>query len=162
MKDSFQLLSKIISMTFILSYFQITSGCNGDGGPYESEKQHCIDVLNSYREQVGKPPLSRSKELEQCADEAAKYDSSHPSPPHAHFRSTNGCNGLARAENELPGWPLEWYGSINEIIESGTELMWSEGPGGGHYENITGNYTQAGCGIYIDNQKDVWIVQDFR
>ena len=35
-----------------------------------------------------------------------------------------------------------------------------EGPGGGHYENMMGNYASLGCGVYIQGD-GITIVQDF-
>lgn len=125
------------------------------------DQQHCVDVINEFRSRVGRAPLSRSSSLESCATEGAEYDAFHGTP-HGHFRSTGGCGGVAWAENELPGWPLGSYGSIRTIIEEGTAMMWAEGPGGGHYENIIGPYTSVGCGIYITSANNVWVVQDFR
>ena len=40
-----------------------------------------------------------------------------------------------------------------------TEL--AEGPGGGHYDNLTGPYTQVGCGIWL-NGNEVNIGQELR
>ncbi len=39
--------------------------------------------------------------------------------------------------------------------------MWAEGPGGGHYENMRGPYTEVGCGVFV-NGVDITVVQDFR
>jgi hypothetical protein len=40
-------------------------------------------------------------------------------------------------------------------------MMWAEGPGGGHYENMIGDYRQVSCGISIVNG-EVTVTQDFR
>jgi hypothetical protein len=122
--------------------------------------QHCVDVLNSYRAKVGRPPLARASDLEAYATVGAKSDS-ETGEPHGHFMSTDG-GGIAWAENEIPGWPLVDYGSVRDVIDEGTKMMWDEGPGGGHYENIVGDYTQVGCGTYLTPGGDVWITQDFR
>jgi hypothetical protein len=39
--------------------------------------------------------------------------------------------------------------------------MWTAGPSGTHYKIMVGPYTQAGCGIFVNDQ-DVTIAQDFR
>jgi hypothetical protein len=122
--------------------------------------QHCVDVLNGYRAKVGRPPLARASDLEAYAAVGAKSDS-ETGEPHGHFMSTDG-GGIAWAENEVPGWPLVDYGSVRDVIDEGTKMMWDEGPGGGHYENIVGDYTQVGCGTYLTPGGDVWITQDFR
>jgi hypothetical protein len=40
--------------------------------------------------------------------------------------------------------------------------MWAEGPGGGHYDNMTNpKYTQVACGFQSDGSS-TWSVQSFR
>jgi hypothetical protein len=77
---------------------------------------------------------------------------------HQHFRSTNG-GGIASAENEVPWWTS--YNSVHGVVQQGLALMWAEGPGGGHYENMRGPFTQLGCGAFV-NGNEVTVVQDFR
>jgi hypothetical protein len=116
--------------------------------------------LNGYRAKVGRPPFARSSALEAFAATGAKSDS-ETGEPHGHFMSTDG-GGIAWAENEVPGWPLVDYGSVRDVIDEGTAMMWEEGPGGGHYENIVGDYTEVGCGTYVTPGGEVWVTQDFR
>jgi hypothetical protein len=120
-------------------------------------------VINSYRATLsGAPPYTRTSALEQYAAAGAQ-DDSQTGTAHGHFTSTNGGNGVAFAENELPGWPLSQYGSVSSVIDQGMQAMWNEGPGGGHYENMTSTqYTQAGCGIFVASDGSVWITTDFR
>ena len=40
-------------------------------------------------------------------------------------------------------------------------MMWAEGRGGGHYDNLAGRYTQVGCGVFVDGDL-VTVVQAFR
>jgi len=130
-----------------------------DPETYEAELQHCVDVINEYRATVGKGPLGRASDLEACASEGAQSDSATGSP-HGHFISTGGCGGIAYAENECPDWPIS-MGLIG-IIDQCLAMMWDEGPGGGHYENMIGPYSSVGCGIYVTTGGGVWCVQDFR
>jgi uncharacterized protein YkwD len=124
--------------------------------------QHCVDVINSYRAQISVPAYARSSSLEAFAATGAQSDS-QTGEAHGHFVSTNGGNGIAYAENEVPGWPLDQYGSITDVIDQGMQMMWAEGPGGGHYDNMAStDYTQAGCGTYVTSDGDVWITTDFR
>ncbi len=135
----------------------------GDAGtPAPSgDLQHCVDVINSYRAMVGSPPVTRASDLEAYAAEGAQADSV-TGTAHGHFRATSG-GGIAFAENELPGWPLGGYGSIQGIMDAGSAQMWAEGPGGGHYENMRNpSYTRVGCGVYVMASGNVWVVQDFR
>ena len=68
---------------------------------------------------------------------------------------------ISFAENEIPRWPLDYAGSVTATIKKGIADMWAEGPGGGHYENMKGDYTELGCGIYVDGSS-VTVVQDYR
>jgi uncharacterized protein YkwD len=123
------------------------------------ELQLCVDETNRYRAKLRLRPLKRSAELERCAAEGARSDHATRSP-HGHFVDTQGC-GIAFAENEIPRWPLDYAGSVPDTIRKGIADMWGEGPGGGHYENIRGAYTELGCGIYVDGNS-VTVVQDYR
>jgi hypothetical protein len=80
---------------------------------------------------------------------------------HKHFRDTNGGNGTATAENEIPWWSLSQWGSVRSIVRQGLAMEWAEGPGGGHYENMTGHYTHVACGFSVRND-EVTVTQDFR
>ena len=55
---------------------------------------------------------------------------------------------------------LSRYGSVRAIVRDGLASQWSEGPGGVHWENITGNYTEFACGI-ATKDGEVTITQDF-
>ena len=37
----------------------------------------------------------------------------------------------------------------------------SEGPSGGHFQNLMGGFSQLGCGVFID-KINIAVVQDFR
>ncbi len=123
------------------------------------EQQFCVDETNRYRALHQKPPVARSSALETCAAAAAANDAAKQRP-HDHFMATSGCD-LAFAENEIPWWPAEYAGSLHEIIRQGLAQMYAEGPGGGHYENMLGDYTELGCGI-LESGGTITIVQDYR
>jgi uncharacterized protein YkwD len=121
--------------------------------------QLCVDETNAYRARLGLPALRRSRDLERCAAEGARAD--HASrQAHGHFMSTQGC-GIAFAENEIPWWDLSYAGSVSATIQKGLADMFAEGPGGGHFENMRGNYTELGCGIH-QAAGQVTVVQDYR
>lgn len=127
---------------------------------YEEEVAYCVSEINGYRSRVGKPALERAHDAEGFSTEAARVDGEHHES-HRYFRSTNGGNGLAMAENEIPWWKLNDHGSVRTVIRKGLSMMWAEGPGGGHYENMIGDYRQVSCGISIVNG-EVTVTQDFR
>ena len=139
------------------------SGVSGsDAGVSSDLHQHCIDVINSYRAQIGVPPYTRSADLETFAGAGAESDS-QSGQAHGHFIATSGGNGIAFAENEVPGWPLAQYGSVSAIVDQGMQMMWAEGPGGGHYDNMASTqYTLAGCGFTTTADGSVWVTTDFR
>jgi uncharacterized protein YkwD len=126
----------------------------------EADLTYCIEVINGYRALVGQAPVQRSEAIEEYAAEGAYYDAQQGTS-HAHFRDVSNFS-LVDAENEIPGWDLGSYATIANVIDKGTEMMWGEGPGGGHYENIKGSHTKAGCGVYVTPSNRVWLIQDFK
>jgi len=119
----------------------------------------CVTETNRLRAQVGRGPVNRSSGLEAFATEGAEVDTL-ARDPHRHFSSTGG-GGIAFAENECPsfsGWRI--MGNVRQTIEACLAAFFSEGPGGGHYENLIGNYGSVGCGYYLSGQ-GITIVQDF-
>lgn len=118
--------------------------------------QLCVDEINRYRASIGRPALSRSDALDQFAARAAEHDHG-VGVPHQLFKNTNG-GGVATAETEL----LHWTNlSLRNVIKEGLAGMWAVGPGGEHYSILAGNYTQVGCGVYVDGTA-VSVAQDFR
>jgi uncharacterized protein YkwD len=125
---------------------------------YAAGRKACLDTVNALRKLVGLAPVAESAALVAFADSGAHYDSDRGAA-HGHF-GTQGRTLVADAENELPGW--DYGGSLAAIVQAGTQMMWAEGPGGGHYENIKGNHAFMGCGFYVNAAGEVWVVQDFR
>jgi hypothetical protein len=129
-------------------------------GPHLAERAFCVALVNAYRELAGLAPLSPVAELEDCAAQAAEADG-ETEVPHGWFDTTGGC-GVADAETEIPGWPLAQYGSVFTVIDQGTALMWSEGPGGANHDTLLGEHQGIGCGVYVTPDNRVWVVQDFQ
>ena len=115
----------------------------------------CVTETNRYRATLGLKPLTRSSTLEAYAAIGAREDGLS-GQHHQHFRRTSG-GGVAVAENEFWGTNL----ALHTLMVRGLADMWAEGPGGGHYENMRGPYTQLGCGVFV-NGVDITVVQDFR
>jgi uncharacterized protein YkwD len=126
----------------------------------QADAAFCVEQVNGLRASVGAPALVQSDDMAAFSTEAARVDG-EAHEAHKYFRETNGGNGAAMAENEIPWWTLGRYGSVREIVRQGLAIEWAEGPGGGHYENITGRYSQMSCGISIANG-EVTVSQDFR
>lgn len=138
-------------------------GCGGDGGDdpaTASARDVCLQMTNQFRADNGRAPVVHSAELEAYADEGAAYDFHHPDPPHAHFRLDSG-GGIAFAENQCPRWDLAFGGGdLAQLVGACMQAFYDEGPGGGHYENMMGNYGTLGCGLYQEGT-EVTIIQDY-
>lgn len=138
----------------------LLAGCSGDpdGGAASSDLAFCVEETDRLRALEGRPPLAHSAALEDYATEGARIDT-EMSSAHYHFASNSG-GGIAFAENECPsflGWRL--MGDVRSTIAACLEAFYDEGPGGGHYENMMGNYDSVGCGVYLDGDA-ITIVQD--
>jgi len=139
-------------------------GDGGGGGMIDantntSDLVYCVDETNRYRQMNGKAPLAHSQALEDYANQGAMIDTQQSSA-HYHFSSTSG-GGIAFAENECPsflGWTV--MGTVRNTITQCIAAFYSEGPGGGHYENMMGNYGSLGCGVYVQGQ-GITITQDY-
>ena len=132
-----------------------TPAADGGGAPPPSPAgaaQDCVDAINGYRATLGLAPYARWTQAESCADGQALSDSKTGK---AHGAFTQ-CG--EHAQDECPGWP----GPSDAMIPKCLAAMWAEGPGGGHYENMRGKYTQVACGFTTLANGSVWAVQDFR
>jgi hypothetical protein len=128
--------------------------------PPSTDYDFCVAETNRYRAQLGRAPVARSQAIEAYATEGAQEDHQAQSP-HGHFQRTGG-GGVSHAENACPGW-LGWsvQGSVQATIANCLAAFFSEGPGGGHYENMIGAHGTVGCGWYIDANQSITIIQDF-
>ncbi len=124
-----------------------SSGASGDA------TQTCVDTINQYRATLGLPAYARWTSGESCVDGQAQADS-QSGTAHSAFGQ---CGEFA--QNECPGWP----GPPASMIGSCLQMMWAEGPGGGHYDNMSSTqYTQVACGFYVTGDGSVWATQDFK
>ena len=147
----------------------VIAACSGDtrqsraaheSKPYEEELQLCVDLVNQYRATVRHSPLKRSDALEAFAEKAAANDG-RAHVGHQYFQRTHG-GGVSHAENAIPWWPLASIdGGVRGALEQGLQMMWDEGPSGGHYRNMVGRYSEIGCGIFLSHG-EVTIVAEFR
>lgn len=107
-----------------------------------------------YRARVGAPPLARDAASESCADAQAQADS-RGSTAHASFGR---CNEFA--QNTCPDYP---GASVDDVMTRCFEQMFGEGPGGGHYDNMTSRrYSRVFCGFIDLGGGRFWVNQDFR
>ncbi|HEV8550390.1 MAG TPA: CAP domain-containing protein, partial [Polyangiaceae bacterium] len=118
----------------------------------DAARARCLTRLNEYRARVGAAPLAARADAERCADSQAQSD--------AGSRTAHGAFGQCReiAQNECPAWS----GSLDEVVDRCLAMMFAEGPGGGHYVNITDrNARGVACGVFTGSGGEIWMVQDF-
>lgn len=130
-----------------------TLGGSGGAAAYDAASSRCVDTINRYRATVGLPAYKRWSSAEACTDGQAKSD--------ALAKDAHGAFGTCNehAQNECPGYS----GTPDQMIDGCLGMMWKEGPGGGHHDNMAdGKYTQVACGFYVTADGKVWAVQNFR
>jgi len=136
--------------------FLMLAACGG-GRPYDALSEACVKHINSLRASVGLGPLSRWKDDESCADSQAESDSETRQAHSAFHR----CD--EPAQNECPGTSWRSMTGPDGIVPGCLDRMWSEGPGGSHYDNMTHpSYTMVACGFHHTSSGEVWAVQDYR
>jgi hypothetical protein len=129
------------------------SGSGGGSSGGGDATQACVDTINQYRSSIGLPPYGRWTSGETCVNGQAQADS-QSGTAHSAFGQ---CGEFA--QNECPGWP----GPPASMIPQCLQMMWGEGPGGGHYDNMTSTqYSQVACGFYTTADGSVWATQDFK
>jgi len=142
----------------LLGVVVVLAGCGGSspvGGSSQnlgSSPSDCVSYINTLRATKGLPALARWADAESCANGQAKSDS-ESGKAHGAFGD---CK--EHAQDECPGWP-----SVASIVPGCLDMMWAEGPGGGHYDNMTSTgSTKVACGFYTTPGGEVWAVQDFQ
>jgi hypothetical protein len=118
-----------------------------------------VQDVNRYRARVGQALVGQSANLESFATDGARVDAA-ANEPHYHYRMARG-GAMGLYENEMLRADLAGLRTVQGSIQTMNELMWAEGPSGGHYTNALGARTVLGCGVYIANGQ-ITIVQDFR
>lgn len=103
---------------------------------------------------MGRAPVARDPSSEACADEESRLDASS-GRAHGSFGR---CN--ERAQNACPNYP---GASTEDIMAKCFQQMFDEGPGGGHYDNMTSTkYTRAYCGFATMRDGRLWVIQNFK
>src|SRR4029077_18522419 len=105
----------------------------------DADLSFCVSETNRYRALQGRPVLSRSTPLEAYGADSARIDQ-QANQAHQHYISTNG-GGVSLAENEvLSVSPNAASTSTQSAIQFALALFYSEGPGGGHFQNMMGSF----------------------
>jgi hypothetical protein len=122
--------------------------------PYARARQLCVDRTNEYRARLRLPPLGRDVASEPCADGESQADHA-ANHPHGTFGR---CKEMA--QNACPNYPGR---TPEDALAMCLQQMFDEGPGGGHYDNMTSpRYARAWCGFHSGREGTYWIVQNFR
>jgi hypothetical protein len=134
-----------------------SGGTGSSTDMYADARTRCVDRINELRASKGKGPIPRLASAEPCADGQAKSDS-ETGKAHGAF---DACADQVKhwsgiAQNECPG-----YKSVEATLTGCIDMMWAEGPGGGHYDNMMGGSTHMACGFYTTPDGKVWQVQDY-
>jgi uncharacterized protein YkwD len=116
----------------------------------------CVAETNRYRATVGLPALVQATALEEFATAAAEHDH-NVRAAHQWFGLTKG-GGVSRSEIETLWWTNQ---AARDVIKGGLSQMWRQGPGGTHYDILSGTFTETGCGVYV-NGLEVTVAQEFR
>jgi hypothetical protein len=122
--------------------------------PFASARQSCVDRINAFRARVRVAPLARDLASEACVDEQSRSD--------ARSNRAHGTFGRCgeRAQNACPNYP---GGTPEAVLATCLQQMFDEGPGGGHFDNMTNpKYTRAFCGFEQQAGDRFWAIQDFR
>jgi hypothetical protein len=114
-------------------------------------RKACLDTINQYRSSIGRSALTLKADAGACLDKQSADDGAVGG---AH-RNFGKCG--ESAQNECPGW-----GGDPGTAQAGClKMMWAEGPGGGHYENMANaRYSQVACG-YAQVGGKWWMIQNF-
>jgi len=123
---------------------------------YGDARIRCVDRTNALREKKGLKPIPRLASAEPCVDGQAKSDSESGKAHGAFDACLNQVEWRGAGQNECPG-----YANVESALGGCLDMMWAEGPGGGHYDNMVGNSTHTACGFHTTPAGEVWMIQDF-
>ena len=114
-------------------------------------RKACLDAINQYRSSIGRSALTLKADAGACLDKQSADDGA-VGAAHLNFGK---CG--ESAQDECPGW-----GGDPGTAQAGClKMMWGEGPGGGHYENMSNSgYRQVACG-YAKVGGNWWMIQNF-
>jgi uncharacterized protein YkwD len=138
--------------------------------PYPSDPRvrYNVELLASYRKKAGLPPLLYDAKISAFALDGSRRLSRDHSP-HAHFRESGNGNpafGSRSAENQgdpggVPALDPNPDASSKKQISLMLKMMFDEGPGGGHHDNMMNpKYRRVGIGLH-DSGGKLYLTNDF-
>lgn len=138
--------------------------------PYPADPlvKYNVERINAYRARLGLPPVLYDAKISAFAREgSARLAKDHA--PHAHFRErAQGAPGFGSrsAENQgdpagVPSMDADREKSGKKQIDVMLKMMMDEGPGGGHYDNMTNpKYRRVGIGLVYEGGR-LYMTNDF-
>lgn len=131
--------------------------------------QYTIDRINAFRASVGVAPLTGDQQLHDFAVHGSQQ-LLNDHVPHAHFNchadagtmfTTDGFRNTAGENQGDPnGWPPR--ANVRAQIDEILQVMWDEGPGGGHHDNMRNSqFLRVGIGLVIDANDRLYFTNDF-
>ncbi|GAC1353193.1 MAG: hypothetical protein NVSMB1_24080 [Polyangiales bacterium] len=139
-----------------------------DRYPSDPLVSYNVERINQYRKSAGAPPLLYDARISSFALEGSKQ-LAVDHKPHAHFAAkAKSADAFASRSAENQG---DWNGvpaldsdpvvSGKKQIDWMLKIMFDEGPGGGHYENMLNPmYARVGIGLFTVAGK-LYMTNDF-
>jgi uncharacterized protein YkwD len=127
----------------------------GDPLPADPLVRHNLNVLNAYRHRAGLAPVVYDAKISSFAHRGS-LQLSKDHTAHAHFRAhAEGAPGFGSRCGENQGDPHGVAPMASDPVTSGKKqidlmlkLMYDEGPGGGHYDNMMNpKFRRVGIGL---------------
>jgi uncharacterized protein YkwD len=137
-----------------------SGGDSGDDAVLADARAYNLAKVNQYRAQAGVAPLHADAALDAFA-QAASTELSQDHASHKYFAdhaTTCACGVMAENQGAPGGWIA---GPIHAQIDQVLDLMMSEGPGGGHHDDIVSpKATRLGVGI-VNPGGTMYFTNDF-
>ncbi len=139
-----------------------------DPWPGDPLVKHNVDRVNAYRAKKGLPALLYDAKISSFARDGSEQLAKDHSP-HAHFRDkVDGAPGFGSrsAENQgdpsgVPSLDPDAGANGKKQVDVMMKLMFDEGPGGGHYENMmNARFRRIGIGLFYSDGK-LYLTNDF-
>jgi uncharacterized protein YkwD len=125
-----------------------------------------LNLLNSERAKHNLPALRMNSQLIASAHSHNLAMAAHNTMSHQVAGEASLGTRISRAGYSwrAVGENIGWNGSMSTSAALSLErMMYNEGPGGGHYENIVSTtYRDVGIDVYLDQQHHkLWLTEDF-
>jgi uncharacterized protein YkwD len=138
-------------------------------GESVSAEAYNLRAINAYRARAGVEPVELDPSLSAFALEGSRTFRQERRA-HGHFRRASRSGALFRVhgfsgpacenQGDPNGWPP--MGSVEAQIDDILAAMWREGPGGGHYDNLTNpRVKRVGIGLIVAPDGRLWLTNDF-